>query len=76
MLFGLAGLPPAVELHGDMTQAARLDSLERFRKVGVQGGTGSWRYRVMVCTGGVGGEAGRGGGRPAWPFSTTQTVLR
>lgn len=33
MLFGLAGLPPAGELHGDMTQAARLESLERFRKV-------------------------------------------
>ncbi|KAL4427607.1 hypothetical protein ABPG75_001696 [Micractinium tetrahymenae] len=32
MLFGLAGLPPAGELHGDMTQAARLESLERFRK--------------------------------------------
>lgn len=35
ILFGLAGLPPAAELHGDMTQAARLESLERFRKVGV-----------------------------------------
>lgn len=34
MLFGLAGLPPTGELHGDMTQAARLESLERFRKVG------------------------------------------
>jgi hypothetical protein len=33
MLFGLAGLPTAGELHGDMTQAARLESLERFRKV-------------------------------------------
>ena len=33
MLFGLAGLPPAAELHGDMTQAMRLESLERFRKV-------------------------------------------
>ncbi|GAB4821500.1 hypothetical protein N2152v2_008546 [Parachlorella kessleri] len=32
ILFGLAGLPPAAELHGDMTQAARLESLERFRK--------------------------------------------
>jgi superfamily II DNA/RNA helicase len=31
MLFGLAGLPPAAELHGNMTQAARLDALERFR---------------------------------------------
>ena len=31
MLFGLAGLPPATELHGNMTQAARLESLERFR---------------------------------------------
>lgn len=33
MLFGLAGLPPAAELHGNMTQAARLESLDRFRKV-------------------------------------------
>lgn len=32
ILFGLAGLPPAAELHGDMTQAARLESLEAFRK--------------------------------------------
>ena len=33
ILFGLAGLPPSAELHGNMTQAARLESLERFRKV-------------------------------------------
>jgi hypothetical protein len=33
ILFGLAGLPPAAELHGNMTQAARLESLERFRTV-------------------------------------------
>ena len=32
ILFGLCKLPPAGELHGDMTQAARLESLERFRK--------------------------------------------
>ncbi|EIE22682.1 DEAD-domain-containing protein [Coccomyxa subellipsoidea C-169] len=32
ILFGLAGLPPAAELHGNMTQAARLESLEKFRK--------------------------------------------
>ena len=31
ILFGLAELPMAVELHGDMTQAARLQSLEDFR---------------------------------------------
>jgi ATP-dependent RNA helicase DDX27 len=31
ILFGLADLPLAVELHGDMTQAARLQSLEDFR---------------------------------------------
>lgn len=31
ILFGLADLPLAVELHGDMTQAARLQSLESFR---------------------------------------------
>ena len=33
MLFGLASLPPAAELHGNMTQAARLESLDRFRQV-------------------------------------------
>eukprot|EP00879_Flechtneria_rotunda_P021737 GHRR01022921.1.p1 GENE.GHRR01022921.1~~GHRR01022921.1.p1 ORF type:complete len:358 (+),score=113.44 GHRR01022921.1:842-1915(+) len=32
ILFGLCRLPPAAELHGDMTQAARLESLERFRQ--------------------------------------------
>jgi ATP-dependent RNA helicase DDX27 len=32
ILFGFAGLPTAAELHGDMTQAARLESLERFRQ--------------------------------------------
>lgn len=32
MLFGLARLPPAAELHGAMTQAARLAALESFRK--------------------------------------------
>ena len=37
MLFGLAGLPAAGELHGDMTQAARLESLDSFRKVGERG---------------------------------------
>ena len=31
MLFGLARLPPAAELHGAMTQAARLGALEAFR---------------------------------------------
>ena len=34
ILFALAGLQQAAELHGNMTQAARLESLERFRKVG------------------------------------------
>jgi len=32
ILFGLTGLPSAAELHGDMTQGARFESLERFRK--------------------------------------------
>ncbi|GMH39995.1 hypothetical protein BSKO_07899 [Bryopsis sp. KO-2023] len=32
LLFGLLKLPPAGELHGNMAQAARLDSLEKFRK--------------------------------------------
>lgn len=32
ILFGLSGLPSAGELHGDMTQSARLENLERFRK--------------------------------------------
>ena len=36
ILFGLAGLPLSAELHGNMTQAARLESLERFRKVSVR----------------------------------------
>ena len=39
MLFGLAGLPHATELHGNMTQAARLESLERFRTVGALAST-------------------------------------
>lgn len=41
ILFGLAGLPPAGELHGDMTQAARLESLDSFRK-------GDIKY--LLCT--------------------------
>ena len=32
LLFGLASLGAAAELHGDMTQAARLASLDAFRK--------------------------------------------
>ena len=31
LLFGLCKLPPASELHGDMSQAARLEALEAFR---------------------------------------------
>ena len=33
MLFGLAGLPPAAELHGNLSQAQRLGALESFRTV-------------------------------------------
>ena len=33
ILFGLAGLPPTAELHGNMSQSARLESLDKFRKV-------------------------------------------
>lgn len=33
LMFGLAALGAAAELHGDMTQPARLASLESFRKV-------------------------------------------
>lgn len=36
ILFGLAGLPAAAELHGNMSQAARLQSLDQFRKVHIQ----------------------------------------
>ncbi|KAA6426072.1 MAG: DEAD-box ATP-dependent RNA helicase 28-like [Trebouxia sp. A1-2] len=32
IVFGLAGLPPAAELHGNMSQSARLESLDKFRK--------------------------------------------
>jgi hypothetical protein len=48
ILFGLAGLPASCELHGDMTQAARLESLERFRKVG-----GGWVWCGVVWCGAV-----------------------
>lgn len=34
IMFGLAGLPPSAELHGNMSQTQRLESLELFRKGG------------------------------------------
>lgn len=53
LLFRLCGLPSTAELHGNLTQAQRLASLEAFRKVrgggGAVGGTRSlWR---CVCGG-------------------------
>ena len=35
MLFGLSQLPTAGELHGDMSQSMRLESLDSFRRVSV-----------------------------------------
>lgn len=36
LLFGLAELPPAAELHGNMSQTGRLEALDAFRKVRIQ----------------------------------------
>jgi Helicase conserved C-terminal domain len=33
LLFGLEKLPPAAELHGNMSQTGRLEALDAFRKV-------------------------------------------
>jgi ATP-dependent RNA helicase DDX27 len=41
VLFGLAGLPPAAELHGNMAQEDRLMSLEKFRK---------GELKFLICT--------------------------
>ncbi len=46
ILFGLAQLPPSAELNGNMTQAARLESLERFRKVRVLMHSGKAPFRA------------------------------
>lgn len=61
ILFGLAGLPSAAELHGDMSQAARLESLDRFRKVGLMLQWGTIVKWAHPCLGALrhfdGGEA-------------------
>jgi len=56
ILFGLCKLPPAGELHGDMTQAARLESLERFRK-----GEIKFLLATDVAARGAGYPGGAGG---------------
>ncbi len=76
MLFGLAGLPPTGELHGDMTQAARLESLERFRKVG-GAGICARCTSSLLCASSQGGHFCR---RPCLllflPFGVVRVVLR
>jgi len=47
LMFGLASLGAAAELHGDMTQATRLASLEAFRKVSLYN---EWLSQTSVCT--------------------------
>jgi ATP-dependent RNA helicase DDX27 len=74
ILFGLCELPPAAELHGDMTQAARLQSLERFRKGEVAfllatdvaaRGLDILGVQVTLHTPGARARGGGGGGKAA-----------
>ena len=54
LLFGLAALGAAAELHGDMTQAARLASLDAFRKVCVEPAYTSPSCTLMPAVSGQG----------------------
>ena len=49
LLFGLAALGAAAELHGDMTQAARLASLDAFRKVRLESANRCTPLCSSVC---------------------------
>ena len=57
ILFGLAGLPAAAELHGNMSQAARLQSLDQFREVCCSKPTlgngllfcDTWDFQLVTC---------------------------
>ena len=51
--FGLAELPPVAELHGNLTQAQRLEALESFREVRVPVGLAADSMHVSVCLPGI-----------------------